>query len=84
MFVFKIKLIRKTIDCLLCFLFISLAPLKAQDIPLLQTSFGHKAQVNTLSFSQDGEYLLTASNDQNVKLWNGRTFTRKHPRLPFL
>lgn len=58
----------------LLLLFCSIQHLPAQEIPNLQTSFGHKEQVNKLTFSQDGEYLLSASQDQTVKIWNGRTF----------
>lgn len=46
----------------------------AQEIPELQTSYGHEARVNKLTFSKDGEFLLSASEDQTVRLWNGRTY----------
>ncbi len=30
---------------------------------------GHKNSINVCRFNQDGTYLLTASNDNSIRLW---------------
>ena len=36
---------------------------------VLTTNFGHSSNTRDITFSRDGKYLLTGSQDQTVKLW---------------
>jgi len=44
-----------------------------QDKKPVQRMFGHQQAVTHLSFSPDGRYLVSASFDKKLKLWDGRT-----------
>ncbi|KAH0562229.1 hypothetical protein GP486_003077 [Trichoglossum hirsutum] len=41
--------------------------------PSLQTLEGHSGRVSAVSFSQDGQFFVSASQDKTVKLWETRT-----------
>lgn len=43
----------------------------AQD-PKLMLPIGHTSTINSLDLTKDQEYLLSASDDQSVKVWNGK------------
>jgi len=40
---------------------------------LLKTLSGHTAEVHALSYSPDGEYVVSASRDSTLKLWKAET-----------
>ena len=44
----------------------------------LETLDKHKHQVTALAFSPEGEYLLSASRDRTVRLWDVATFEKRH------
>ena len=44
---------------------------------ILKNLVGHTAEVNAVSFSPDGEYLVSASRDSTLKLWNAETLNFK-------
>src|SRR5579872_7585475 len=56
-------------------LLLAAAPLVAagEDKELLATLKGHRGKITLLSFSPDGQRLLTAGADNKVLLWNART-----------
>jgi WD40 repeat protein len=44
---------------------------------------GHSAEVHSVSFSPDGNYLLTASHDGTARLWDAKTGQRFGALLPY-
>lgn len=36
--------------------------------------YGHKSILNSLNFSKDGKYFITASEDHSAKIWSSQTF----------
>ena len=41
--------------------------------PLLISRFAHEASIIAMEFSNDGKFLVTAAEDQSIKLWTGDT-----------
>lgn len=50
-------------------------------LELRSTLEGHTGCVNTVSFSDDGEILISGSDDKRVMLWNWYTGQRQYARL---
>ena len=40
---------------------------------LLKTLTGHRSEVNAVTYSPDGKYLVSGSRDNSVKMWNAET-----------
>ena len=51
---------------------------KAANNPLLFARFGHEGPVTHMRFSATGNQLISAAEDQTVKLWETETFTPVH------
>ncbi|OKH34173.1 hypothetical protein NIES2101_39415 [Calothrix sp. HK-06] len=52
----------------------------SQEGKLLRTLQGHTENITSMTFSQDGKYIVTASNDKTVKIWqNNGTLLQNLP-----
>ncbi|MBI3137719.1 MAG: caspase family protein [Sphingobacteriales bacterium] len=58
--------------CLLCFILL-IRTVSAAQQPRLMWPVGHNGGINSVAFSPDNKYILTASQDGTAKLWDSRS-----------